>query len=331
MEQLTRPPTLDSISGAMRRIPAALKRLASANIFFLILVVIVIVLSLLSPHFLTRNNLLNVARQAAYIGIIAVGMTIVILTSGIDLSVGSVLALTACLFAGLMAKSGWSSPLAAVAAIGAGALLGLLSGACIAYLRVPAFIATLGMMGIARGLAKVYTAGAIISGIPREWDFFGVGNILGIPTPVVIWFVIVFLAWLALSRMTFGRYIYAIGNSAPTARLSGVNVRFYTVLPYVISGVCSAVSGILLTARLSSAQPVYGTGYELDAIAAVVLGGTSFLGGRGSVVSTVLGTLLMSILRNGMNLLGVSSWWQYSILGALLIVAIAISMTQERD
>jgi ribose transport system permease protein len=326
MERMRRLTGSDETGPSPKRLAVGLSELVAKNIFVVILIVIVLALSAMSPYFLTRENLVNVSRQAAYVGVIAVGMTVVILTGGIDLAVGSVLALTACIFAGSMVKSGWPSPLAALAALALGAFLGSVSGVSIAYLRVPAFVATLGMMGIARGLVMVYTERGAISGLPREWQFWGTGTLLGIPSAVVIWFVLVLVVWFVLARTTFGRHVYAIGGNAEATWLSGVNVRLTKVVPYIICGFCSAVSGILLTARLNSVTPLVGYGYELDAIAAVVLGGTNLFGGRGGVIGTVLGTLMMAVLRNGMGLLNVSVWWQEAVIGTLLIVAIAISI-----
>ncbi len=250
--------------------------------------VLFVLMSLLNDSFLSVNNLTNVARQVSINAIIAVGMTCAILTGGIDLSVGPVMALAGSVTAGLMLAA-VPIPLAMVAALALGALFGLANGACIAYLRMPPIIVTLASMGIARGLALLYTGGYPISGLPDVFSFFGRGTVLGIQVPILIMLGVYVLAWLMLNQLPFGRYVYAMGGNEEAARLSGIRVPRYKMLVYVISGLTAALAGLVLTSRLMSGQPNAGEGFELDAIAAVVLGGAAISGGRGAIVGTLVG------------------------------------------
>ncbi len=285
--------------------------------------VLMAILSLLSPSFLTVSNLLNIARQVSINAILAAGMTFVILTAGIDLSVGSVLACSGAVMAGLLAGG---TPL--VAGIGAGlilgTLLGLVNGAVVTRGKVQPFIATLAMLTIARGATLVYTDGRPITGLPDAFVWLGAGDVGRIPVPVIIMAVVFLVAHLILSRTVLGRYVYAIGGNEEAARLSGVNVIRVKTLVYAISGLLAAVSGVVLTARLNSAQPTAGSGYELDAIAAVVLGGTTLAGGEGSIGGTLLGAFIIGVINNGLNLLNVNPFYQQVVKGAVILLAVLL-------
>jgi len=293
------------------------------------LLALVVVLWALTPHFLTVSNLLNVAEQATIIAIVAVGMTFVIITAGIDLSVGSVLAFAGVVMASLL-HAGLPLPLALVAGLVTGLLCGVVNGLLITVGRLPPFIATLGMMSVARGSALMFTEGRPISGFSEGFRALATGDVLGVPTPVVIMIVIYAIAHFVLRRTKLGRYTYAIGGNEEAALLSGINVRVYKTMVYGLAGMLSGLAAILLTARLNSAQPIAGMNYELDAIAATVIGGTSLLGGEGTVVGTLIGALIMAVLRNGLNLLGVSSFIQQIVIGSVIIAAVLIDMGLKR-
>ncbi|GAA2346808.1 substrate-binding domain-containing protein [Saccharopolyspora halophila] len=294
------------------------------------LVVLVVLLSLLSPDFLTPNNLLNVGVQASVVAILAFGLTFVIVSGGIDLSVGSVAGL-AGIVAGWAANSlGLPLWLAIPIGLGSGALAGLASGALVTAGRVPPFIATLAMLSVARGLALVVADGRPIS--MDGWiGRIGSGELFGVlPYPVLIMLVIGLLTAFVLRRTYAGRAMYAIGGNAEAARLSGIKVTRQKLLVYALSGLFAAVAGILLAARLASAQPEAGTGYELDAIAAVVIGGASLAGGVGSALGTFVGALVLAVLRNGLNLLDVSAFWQQVVIGLVIAAAVLFDTLRQR-
>jgi ribose/xylose/arabinose/galactoside ABC-type transport system permease subunit len=280
---------------------------------------------ILTPHFLTVANALNVMEQTSINAIVAVGMTYVIISGGIDLSVGSLVALAGVVLAGAL-KAGWPLPLAIAAGLGVGAVSGLINGVVIAFGRLPPFIMTLGMMSVARGAALLVTDGRPISGFDAGFRSIATGRVLGVPAPIVLTLVIYAAAHFVLSRTRFGRYVYGIGGNEEATRLSGVNVRFHKTMVYVVSGAASAVAAVLLTARLNTAQPIAGIMYELDAIAAVVIGGTSLSGGEGNLGGTLIGALTMGVLRNGLNLLGVSSFLQQLVIGVVIIVAVLVDI-----
>ena len=288
-----------------------------------------VVLWALTPHFLTVSNLLNVAEQAAIIAIVAVGMTFVIITGGIDLSVGSVLAFAGVVMASVLHKE-VPLPVALAVALGTGLFCGLVNGALITVGRLPPFIATLGMMSVARGTALMFTEGRPVSGFSGGFRSLATGEVSGTPVSVVIMVGVYVVAHFVLTRTKLGRYTYAIGGNEEAALLSGVNVRFYKAAVYGLSGMLSGLAAVLLTARLNSAQPIAGMMYELDAIAATVIGGTSLLGGEGTVVGTLIGALVMAVLRNGLNLLGVSSFIQQVVIGSVIIAAVLIDMWLKR-
>jgi ribose/xylose/arabinose/galactoside ABC-type transport system permease subunit len=287
------------------------------------LVLLVGLLSVLTPHFLSVSNLLNVMEQTSINAIIALGMTFVILSGGIDLSVGSLLALSGVVLAWAL-QGGWPVPAAILAGLGVGGASGLVNGLLITKGRLPAFIATLGMMSIARGAALVFTSGRPISGFGAGFRQLSTARILGVPAPIVITIAVYALGHFLLTRTRFGRYVYAIGGNEEATRLSGINAGFHKTMVYVLSGVASGLAAALLTARLNSAQPIAGINYELDAIAATVIGGTSLSGGVGTLHGTLIGALIMGVLRNGLNLLGTSSFFQQIVIGIVIITAVLV-------
>ena len=287
------------------------------------------VLWALTPHFLTVSNLLNVAQQTSINAIVAVGMTFVIISGGIDLSVGSIVALSGVILGSLL-QGGQPLAVALPAALAVGLACGLLNGALVSVGRLPPFIATLGMMSVARGAALVFTEGRPVSGFDEGFRSLATGSLGFVPAPVVVMIVVYVAAHLVLTRTTFGRYVYAIGGNEEATRLSGVAVRFHKTAIYGVSGVMSAAAAIVLTARLNSAQPIAGTMYELDAIAATVIGGTSLMGGEGTLAGTLVGALIMGVLRNGLNLLGVSSFLQQIVIGGVIVGAVLVDTVLKR-
>ena len=297
------------------------------------LLVLIGVVSFLSPNFFTADNLLNILRQTSVNAIMAVGMTLVILTAGIDLSVGSVLALCGALAATMVAME---LPIALVVplTLGAGALLGGISGLIIAKGKVQAFIATLVTMTALRGVTMVYTEGRPIStGFSEGSDHFawlGTGYLLGLPVPIWLMAIVFLLAWYLLNHTRLGRYIYALGGNESATRLSGINVARVKLAVYGLCGMLSALAGLIVTSRLSSAPPTAGMGYELDAIAAVVLGGTSLMGGKGRIMGTLIGALIIGFLNNALNLLDVSSYYQMIAKASVILLAVMVDNKSNR-
>ncbi|AUZ47111.1 Ribose transport system permease protein RbsC [Pseudomonas sp. 31 R 17] len=296
---------------------------------FVGLVVVTLVMILASDTFLTAGNLSNIARQVSINAIIAVGMTCVILTGGIDLSVGPVMALSGTLTAGLMV-AGLPPGLAIGAGMLVGVAFGIGNGLFVAYLHMPPIIVTLATMGIARGLGLMYTDGYPISGLPEWFAVFGRASVFGIQVPILIMLLTYLAAYVLLQHTRIGRYIYAIGGNEEAVRLSGVRAARFKLLVYGISGLTAAIAGLVLTSRLMSGQPNAGVSFELDAIAAVVLGGASIAGGRGVIIGTLLGAMLLGVLNNGLNMLGVSPYVQSVIKGAIILLAIFISRQRHR-
>ena len=296
---------------------------------FVGLVVVTLVMILASDTFLTASNLSHLARQVSINAIIAVGMTCVILTGGIDLSVGPVMALSGTLTAGLMV-AGVPPGLAIGAGLLVGVAFGIGNGLFVAYLHMPPIIVTLATMGIARGFGLMYTDGYPISGLPEWFAFFGRGSVFGMQVPILIMLLTYLAAYVLLQHTRIGRYIYAIGGNEEAVRLSGVRAARFKLLVYGISGLTAAIAGLVLTSRLMSGQPNAGVSFELDAIAAVVLGGASIAGGRGVIVGTLLGAMLLGVLNNGLNMLGVSPYVQSVIKGGIILLAIFISRQRHR-
>jgi ribose/xylose/arabinose/galactoside ABC-type transport system permease subunit len=285
-------------------------------------ILLLIVSSLINNRFLTVSNLLNILRQVAIVGILAIGQTFVILTAGIDLSVGSILGITVVLDAGFIAH------LPLIVAIPLGILVGIgfgaVNGTIIAFTRVPAFIVTLGMLSFARGIAYIYSGGTPIPIINETYYHLGNGFLLGIPTPAIILLFTLLVAALVLRYTPFGRCIYGIGSNAAAAHLSGVPVRLYRIVVFAICGFSAALSGLVFSSQLSVGTPVAGVGYELDAIAAVVVGGTNLFGGKGSVLGTFVGVLIVGTLANILNISGVDPFVQPLFKGALIVIAVYI-------
>jgi len=284
------------------------------------------VLTILSDRFLTVSNIVNVLRQSTINGIIAIGMTYVILTAGIDLSVGAVLALCTVVTADLL-QQGVAVGLAVSGGLGLGVVLGLINGLITTKANVPPFVTTLGMMTVARGLALTYTQGRPITGLPDAFRFMGTGSLGPVPMPIVIAAVAFLVGYILLTRTEVGKYILALGNNPVAARYAGVAVDRYTAFVYAVSGMLSALAGMILVARLNSAQPTAGLAYEFDAIAAVVVGGTSFAGGEGGLGGTLLGVLVIAVLNNGLNLLDVSSFYQPVVTGIVIALALLLYRT----
>lgn len=297
---------------------------------FLAFALLVVALAVVSPVFATPQNLFNVALQSSINALLAYGMTFVILTGGIDLSVGSLLALSGAIAAGLMVSAGVPWPIAALMGLLAGTVLGIANGLAVTVFRIPAFIATLAMLSIARGLTQLYTGGRPFTGLDPAFNAIGQGDIGPVPVPVVIMTIAVVIGWVVLRFTVFGRQVYAIGSNPDAARLSGIPVRRVLVAVYAISGFLAGLAGLVTTARLSSAQPTAGVGFELDAIAAVVVGGMSLAGGEGSIVRTLIGALLIGVLNNGLNLLNVDPFVQPVIKGLVILVAVGLDRLRAK-
>jgi len=283
---------------------------------------IALILSLASPHFLTTTNFFNLLDQSVVIGLVAIGMTFVVLTGGIDLSVGSVAGLTGIVLG--LALQTLPVPLAVTIAVLAGAGVGLISGVLVSYFSLAPFVVTLGMMAIGRSLAYIVSNQTVISNIPESLSIIVYGTVLGVPINVLFLLAMVALAWLYLGHTKGGRTIYAIGSNREAAYAAGLRVRFYAVLPYVICSAFAATAVTFSIAQIGSADPLAGNLWELDAIAAVVIGGCSLFGGRGSVIGTLLGVFIMVMIRNGLNLMGVSPYWQGTAIGTIIIVALLV-------
>lgn len=300
-----------------------------------------VVLAFLTDNFMTTDNFWNVLRQISVNVCISVGMTLVILTSGIDLSVGSILAFCGAITAGLL-KYGIQMPSqdlyigftvfgAVLAGLFAGGMLGFVNGFAITKFKVPAFVATLAMLTMARGFTMLWTEGHPITGLGDSFGFLGTGWFLGIPMPVWISAVVVVLSIILVRKTRFGRYIYAIGGNENAARLSGIPITKIKIWVYSLAGILAAVGAVLVTSRLDSAQPNAGLSYELDAIAAVVIGGTSLAGGRGTIIGTVLGAIIIGVLNNGLVLLNVSPFWQQVVKGIVILLAVIIDKSNSKN
>jgi ribose transport system permease protein len=295
-----------------------------------VLLALVILMAIIAPNFARVDNLLNIARSISVNAILAAGLTFVILTGGIDLSVGSIVAVSGVV-AVMVAIAGVPAPIAVLAGMAAGAMCGLINGALTAYLALASFIVTLGTMTFLRGLAYTITAGQPI--VSSDLNFRGLGNgyLAGVPVPVIIMLVVYVLAWFILERTRYGRHIYAVGGNSEAAKLAGVRIKRVITSVYVIAGACAGLAGVIFSARVISAQPTAGTGYELDAIAAVVLGGTSLAGGRGRIVGTLIGSIILGVLSTGLILMNVQFFTQLLIKGIVIILAVAIDSLKQRS
>ncbi len=294
------------------------------------LLALIVLFSILSGSFLSVNNLLNITRQVSIMGILSVGMTVAIISGGIDLSVGSTIAVVGVVVAGLLVNFALPVWLVILLGLGVGCLIGAFNGSLIAFAGVPPFIATLGTMTALRGLAYVYTGGYPIYGLPANFGWLGAGYLAGVPFPTILMFVIGAVFYIVLTKTPFGIHVYAIGENEVAARRVGVRVIRTKLFAYVISGALAAVSAIALAARLKAGLPTSGFTYELTAIAAVILGGTSISGGGGSVIGTLLGALLLGVLANGLTLLNVEPYVLEVITGAVIIVAVLVDSLRNR-
>jgi ribose transport system permease protein len=307
-----------------------LKRLFSfreAGILF-VLIALCVILSIIAPRFLTLRNITNVVRQFSVIAIMSVGMTYVIITAGIDLSVGSIVALSGCMTAWFLVE-GYPIWLSVLIGLALGMLTGIVNGLLIVKVRLAPFIATLGTMGIARGVVLALTMGYPIQPFPEAFEVIGRGYLGPIPIPVVIMTVVVIAGHIFLSRTRIGRYIYYVGSNPTAARLSGLNVGRILILVYTVAGLLSGLAAVVLVSRLTSAQSNMGTGWELDAIAAVVIGGTSLAGGEGSVLGSLIGAALMGVIKNALILLGVNVYWQSVVIGIVIVLAVALDAWRQ--
>lgn len=291
----------------------------------ILFVVILIFLTAAAPNFLTVNNIVNVVRQSSIIGVIALGMTFIMITAGIDLSVGSVVGLAGLTFALLAPASGGAFWLPLVVGLGVGLLVGFLSAALVVWGAILPFLATLATMAIVRTAALVMTEGQVVSGLSGPAEWIGSGFVGPIPVPVIIFLIVAIVCEFVLSRTKFGSHVYAVGGNEESAQKVGISTRRVLFTVYIIGGVTAALGGLLLTGRLDGAAPVAGTGYELQVIAAVVIGGTSLFGGVGTIRGTVIGVLLLGVVMNGMNLMGISSYFQQGVQGVILVLAVLLN------
>ncbi|GAA4167224.1 ABC transporter permease [Shinella granuli] len=305
---------------------------------FLAFLLLVAILSVSNEFFLTPGNISNVLLQTSINGVLAIGMTFVILTRGIDLSVGSVVALAGMVSASFVTSSATAgiagAPYPMVVALAAGILVGVGCGALVGLIvsrfSVPAFVATLGMLSAARGATLIYGGGKPVPALSPEFRWIGTGNILGIPMPVILLAAVFLVSWWVLTRTRFGRYIYAVGGNPHAAKTSGLNVTRIRFMVYVISGALSGLAGMILSARTGSALPQAGIAYELDAIAAVVIGGTSLSGGVGRVTGTLIGALIIGVMNNGLDLMGIQSYYQQVLKGALIVGAVMLDQKRNQ-
>lgn len=296
-----------------------------------ILIVLVVVFSAASPNFLRMDNLLNVLRQVAVIGILAAGMTYVIISGGMDLTVGAYLGLSGVIIAKLMSDGGVSAPLAVLLTMAALTVVGVITGALIVYLNVSAMVITLGMMTVVRGLAYIISNGLPVYDIPESIVFLGQGYVAGIPVPVMIMLIIVAVMGIILKYSYFGRYVYAIGGNVEAAKLAGLPVKKITISLYGISAFLASIAGIVLTGRVSSGAPASGTGTEMDVVTAVVIGGISVNGGKGSMLGAFLGAVIIGVLSNGLTIMNVGEYYQQVVKGVVLILAVAFDVIANRE
>ena len=307
------------------------KLLADYGIVFAF-ILLCLVLSFANENFMSVGNWTNVLRQTSINGVLAIGMTFVILTKGIDLSVGSLLAVAGMVTGSLVTGDNPASPWLAVAAgLLTGTVLGCVNGAIVARLSVAPFVVTLGMLSVARGLTFIYNDGMPIANLSPQFRFLGQGMVGGLPVPVLVLALTFAVFWFLLNYTTFGRYVYAVGGNEKSAKTSGIRTRLVVFSVYAISGFLSALAGLILTARTTSALPQAGVAYELDAIAAVVIGGTSLNGGVGTLTGTLIGALIIGVINNGLDLLGVSSYYQQVIKGAIIVAAVLLDVSRKRQ
>ncbi|MEQ1956608.1 ABC transporter permease [Mesorhizobium sp. CN2-181] len=305
---------------------------------FVVLIALLAFFSIFAPNFAAWNNMVNIMQATAVNGVLGVAVTFVIISAGIDLSVGTMMTLTAVVAGIILTNLGMPLPLGILGAMAAGAAMGAVNGVVISKLKIPPFIATLGMMQISRGLALVISgAKPIYFNSTPGYQFISPESSISllipgleIPNGVLVMFGVAFIASIVLTRTLLGRYIFALGSNEEAARLSGVNVDFWKIVTYAICGMIAGIAGLLISSRLNSAQPALGLGYELDAIAAVVIGGTSLSGGRGTVLGTIIGAFIMSVLTNGLRVMGVQEEWKIVITGLIIIVAVFVDIVLRK-
>ncbi|SET95896.1 ABC transporter permease [Lacrimispora sphenoides] len=295
-------------------------------------ILLCVVISFATPAFATQKNILNLLRQSSIIGIIATGMTFVIISGSFDISVGAVAALSGAITMKLITMgNGVPVAIAVLAALGIGAVVGLINGIAVAKINVPSLIATMAMVSVVKGSMLMFTGGYPITRTIPVLDTIGNGYVAGIPIPVIIFAATVAIAFIILTKTRFGRYVYSVGGNEEASKLNGINVDSYKIKVFVINAVLAALAGIVLVGRMGTASPAAGDGYDMDAIASVVIGGTSVAGGSGSVLKTVIGVLLMSVINNSFNLLGVDMYFQYIFKGLIILIAVgADSFSKKR-
>ena len=309
---------------------ASIERLHIRLESLIVLLVLVAIMTAMSPYFLSVGNFMNILLATSTIGVLAIAATYVLSSGGLDLSLGSVLGLSGVAGAAVAVNLGLPWPLAVLATIGAGALAGFVNGIVITRAFVPAFIVTLGMMGVARGLALVISNGRVIYGLPPEMVFLGQGRPFGIPMPVIILLVTALVMHIILAYTRYGRHTLAIGDSETASRTAGINVERHRLSLYTLSGGLAGLAGLLFATRVNSGDPTAGLTYELTAITAAIIGGTNLFGGRGSILGTMIGALIMGVLQNGLNLMAVQSYYQQMAIGAVLVLAVFIDQWQVR-
>jgi len=296
---------------------------------FIILLILMLFMTIMIPGFLSTRNIFNIMRQMSIKGLLALGVTLIIITGGIDLSSGAVVAFASVVTASF-AQPGDSFLLAIIVGLGAGALAGLINGTIISKAKIPPFIATLGMMQAARGVALLYSGGRPIGNLSEAFEFIGGGDILGLPVPIIIFSLLIIITHLILSQTKLGKSIYAIGGNEEAAYICGINVPRVKLIIYTYAGLLAGLGAIILTSRISSGQPTAGLTYEMDAIAGTVIGGTSLSGGIGSIGGTVVGVMIIGVLNNGLDLMNVSSYWQQILKGVIIVTAIIIDVWKRK-
>lgn len=305
------------------------KRISEKYGMLLVLIVMVAVISILEPNFFRVSNFSNVLKQISVYAIIGYGVTFIIITTGIDLGLGAYMAL-AGVVAAYLAQTEMPGVVSVLAGAVVGLLIGLVNGLLISITRIPPFIATLGMMTITRGMALLITNGKPVSRLSESFRWWGGGRLLGIPTPIVWLIILTVVSWILLDHMKFGQYTRAIGGNEKAAVISGINIFKYKVLIYTFGGFCCGLAGVILAARVASGSPSAADGYELDAIAGSVIGGTSMMGGSGSIFGVLIGAMVIGVLNAGLNMLGVSSYWQEIVKGVIIIVAVVVDEQKNR-
>ena len=328
MEEKTKKTT--ATAGVGNAVKIYFKENLGIIVAFLVLCVFLSVFPKTSGSFFTRQNIFNVLRQISTNLFLACGMTMVIILGGIDLSVGSIIALSGCISAGCVARYNLPLPIALLMGLLVGLLVGMFNGAVISKTTIPAFIVTLATMNIAKGLAYVYTGGSPVRVVTKEWQFLGAGYVGIFPTPVVILVIVLIITAIIMNKTKMGRHMYAVGGNQQAAEFSGIKVEKVKLFVHALSGLMAGLAGIVLASRMYSGQPTAGDGAEMDAIAAVVVGGTSMAGGSGKIGGTIIGGLIIGVLNNGLNLLNVNSFWQYVVKGVVILLAVFLDYFRNK-